>query len=265
MVKLDEIINIVKEAGNILKKEYDSNIEEMQIKVKAGNRDLATKYDIEVQMYLINELEKIYPWVYIIGEEDTKDNGKIDESKLKDEFFLIDPIDGTTNLIHNFRHSSISVAYAKNGEVCIGIVLNPYTNELFYAEKYKGAFLNGKQIHVSDLSLKDSLVVFGTSPSTNNLTDRTFSLLRTIFDNAQDIRRTGSAALDLCYIASGRCDFFFELTLFPWDYAAGQLIITEAGGIVSDFNGNKLPYDKKSNVVAGNPVSYKEGIRLLNN
>lgn len=263
-VNVEDVIKVVKDAALILTKEYDSNESEMDITIKASNRDVATKYDLEVQRKLIEELGKIYPYISVIGEEDTKDSGVVDESKSLEEFFLIDPVDGTTNLVHDFRHSSISVAYVKGGEIQIGVVMNPYNNEVFHAVKGKGAYLNNKRVQVSEHSLRDSLVLFGTSPSTNDTHDKTFDLLKEVFLNTKDIRRTGSAALDLCYIASGRADFFFELILHPWDYAAGIIIIKEAGGLISDFNGTDLPLDKASNVVAGNPLSYNDGIKLLN-
>ncbi|HPZ52783.1 MAG TPA: inositol monophosphatase family protein [Clostridia bacterium] len=262
-VNVEDVIKAVKNAAKILTRDLGANESDMDIEIKASNRDVVTKYDLEVQNSLIAELGSMYPDVLVIGEEDTKDSGQVGESKFAREFFLIDPVDGTTNFVHDFRHSSISVAYGKDGKILLGVVMNPYTNEIFHAVKGKGAYLNNKRIHVSGHGIKDSLVLFGTSPSTNDTHDRTFDILKHVFLNTKDIRRTGSAALDLGYIAAGRADFFFELILHPWDYAAGIILIQEAGGIISDFNGNDLPLVRPSSVVAGNPLSYKDGIKLL--
>jgi myo-inositol-1(or 4)-monophosphatase len=262
-VNVEDVIKAVRNAAEILVRDLDASESDMDIEIKASNRDVVTKYDLEVQNSLIHELGKLYPDVLVIGEEDTKDSGQVGESKFVHEFFLIDPVDGTTNFVHDFRHSSISVAYGKDGKILLGVVMNPYTNEIFHAVKGKGAYLNNKRIHVSGHGIKDSLVLFGTSPSTNDTHDRTFDILKHVFLNTKDIRRTGSAALDLGYIAAGRADFFFELILHPWDYAAGIILIQEAGGIISDFNGNDLPLVRPSSVVAGNPLSYKDGIKLL--
>lgn len=262
-VSVEEVIKAVKKAAEIVTRDLNATESDKDIEIKTSNRDVVTKYDLEIQNSLIRDFGNLYPDVLVIGEEDTKDSGKVGESKLVHEFFLIDPLDGTTNFVHDFRHSSISVAYGKDGEILLGVVMNPYTEDIFHAVKGQGAYLNNRRIHVSDHGIKDSLVLFGTSPSTSDTHDKTFNLLKHVFLNTKDIRRTGSAALDLGYIAAGRADFFFEVILHPWDYAAGIIIIKEAGGMISDFDGNDLPLDKPSSVVAGNPDSYKDGIKLL--
>ncbi len=262
-VELNKITEIVRNAGEYLLEDYEPDTSSMDISVKTSNRDLATKYDTDVQFYILSQLKFLYPHVNLIGEEDM--GYMVKPFNTNDEFFIIDPVDGTTNLVHNYRHSAISVAYVAKGEVLIGVIYDPYMDEMFYAEKNKGAYLNGKRIEVSSTVLKDSLCLFGTSPSTQNTSDKTFEMVKAIFNNAQDIRRSGSATLDMCYVACGRAGLFFELNLFPWDYAAGSLINNEAGGKVSDLNKNSLSFDKESSVLAGNMHAYDEGYKVLYN
>lgn len=263
MVRVEKIREIAKEAALIITNK-DLVFEKADIEVKTSKRDLATAYDLMVQEKIISLLAKEYPSIHVIGEEDTAKSDSVENTRRLEEFFLIDPIDGTTNFMHDFRHSSISIAYIKDGRQRLGLVMNPYNNEIFYATEGEGAYLNGKRIHVSDSSFSQSLVIFGTSPNYLDVPMNTFKILERVYERALDIRRTGSAALDLCYLAAGRADFFFELSLSPWDYAAGAFILKEAGGVATDFYGKSLPFDKPSSVVAGNPISYVEGIKVVN-
>ena len=149
----------------------------------------------------------------------------------KGSIWILDPVDGTTNLIHDFQHSTISLAYAKGGKILFGVVYDPFHEECFTAELGKGAFLNGKPIQVSKKEqLGDCLTAIGTSPGCREHADENFARMRRIYDQCQDIRRIGSAALELSYVACGRLDGFYEENLKIWDYAAGSLLVTEAGG-----------------------------------
>ena len=142
-------------------------------------------------------------------------------------------MDGTTNLIHDFQHSVISLAYQEAGEVQFGIVYNPFSRELFSGKKGSGAFLNDRRISVSNVrSLSQSLISIGTAPGCRKDADRAFARMRRIYDRCQDIRRVGTAALELAYVACGRLDGFYEGHLHIWDYGAGKLLVEEAGGIV---------------------------------
>ena len=167
-------------------------------------------------------------------------------------FFIVDPIDGTTNFIRDYHASSISVALVVDGAAEFGVVYNPYLDEMFTARRGYGAFCNGKRLHVSSEPIENALVVFGTSPYREDLSEKSFKLAYAYFKRAADVRRSGSAALDLCAVAAGRADLFFELSLSPWDYAAGALVVEEAGGVVSDPDGGKLVYDHPCSVVARN-------------
>lgn len=229
-----------------------------QIKTK-GACDYVTQVDIQVQKLIKEGLYQMYPQVQFMGEE--QDNTAIDP---KGDFWILDPVDGTTNLIHDFRHSTLSLAYAEEGTVELGIVYQPYTDEMFVAVKGKGAFLNGKPIHVSEAkTLSESLVTIGTSPYYHELADWNFAVFKKVFLSCQDIRRLGSAALDMAYVACGRVDAFFEAILQPWDFSAAKLLIEEAGGKVTDFAGKELPVGMPGAVLAGNGKINEELLRIL--
>lgn len=251
---LNKIIKTVKEAGKIV---LSAHNQESAVTAKEGKKNFVTKYDVAVQDFLFGELGKAFPEAEFVGEEG---ENNIESKALR---FIIDPIDGTTNFMQDYRCSCISVALCKENDVIAGIVYNPYNDELFSAEKGKGAYLNGKKIAVSDRPLSDGLALFGTSPYHPENTDETFALLRKVFDISRDIRRSGSAAYDICMIACGRCEVFFEKELQPWDIAAGTLILKEAGGVAYSFEGNDINFSTPNDVVFANPVAYKEFITLL--
>ena len=251
---LEKITEIVKEAGKIV---LSAHNQENTITVKEGKKNFVTKYDVAVQEFLFRELGKEFPDAQFIGEEGEND---ISTNGLR---FIIDPIDGTTNFMQDFRCSCISIGLCKGNDVIAGVVYNPYTDELFSAEKVKGAYLNGNKIKVSERPLSDGLALFGTSPYHPENTDETFSLLRKVFDFSRDIRRSGSAAYDICMIACGRCEVFFEKSLQPWDIAAGTLILKEAGGIALNYQGRDISFSTPNDVVFANPKAYKEFTTLL--
>ena len=251
---LKKITEIVKEAGKIV---LSAHNQENTITAKEGKKNFVTKYDVAVQEFLFRELGKDFPDAQFIGEEGEND---ISTNGLR---FIIDPIDGTTNFMQDYRCSCISIGLCKGNDVIAGVVYNPYTDELFSAEKGKGAYMNGNKIKVSERPLSDGLALFGTSPYHPENTDETFSLLRKVFDFSRDIRRSGSAAYDICMIACGRCEVFFEKSLQPWDIAAGTLILKEAGGIALNYQGRDISFSTPNDVVFANPKAYKEFITLL--
>ncbi len=251
---LNKIIEIVKEAGKII---LSAHNQESTVTAKEGKKNFVTKYDVAVQDFLFKELGKAFPEVEFVGEEG---ENNFASNALR---FIIDPIDGTTNFMQDYRCSCISVALCKENNIIMGIVYNPYTNELFSAEQGKGAYLNCEKIKVSERPLSDGLALFGTSPYHPENTDETFALLRKVFDFSRDIRRSGSAAYDICMVACGRCEVFFEKDLQPWDIAAGTLILKEAGGIASNYEGKEINFSSPNDVVFANPTAYKEFITLL--
>ncbi len=257
----EQLIALIREAGEIMK--GARNIER-GIEVKEGDANFVTEYDSAVQKFLFEKLAILYPDAAFVGEEDSAD----DIARLTSgRAFVIDPIDGTTNFIKHFGHSCISVALCENGETVLGIVYNPYTDEMYCAEAGSGAYLlcGGKRrtLRVSEQTLENGLSLIGTSPYYTDLHDRTFSVMRMLFEHSLDIRRCGSAALDLCMIADGRAEVYFEALLSPWDYAAGMLIVREAGGIVTQPDGAPMRLNRKCGVLAGNSAAYKAAKALL--
>ena len=216
-------MDIVLEAGNeLIERE---GIERISEKSKT---DYVTEVDIRVQKIIFEKLSQLDSSIQFLGEE--KDNQEID---MNGKIWILDPVDGTTNLIHDFQHSVISLAYAEAGEIQFGIVYNPFSHEFFRAGKGQGAFLNEEQIFVSKASsLSQSLISIGTAPGCREDADRAFARMRRIYDRCQDVRRIGSAALELAYVACGRLEGFYEGHLKLWDYAAGKLLVEEAGGTV---------------------------------
>ena len=178
--------------------------------------------------------------------------------------WIIDPLDGTTNYLHGFPQFSVSIGVARKGELEHGVVYDPLRQEIFTASRGQGAQLDGRRIRVSKrTTLQQSLIGTGL-PYRSNLKhiERYLGMLKAVMLESAGVRRPGSAALDLCYVAAGRVDAFFELGLSKWDIAAGALIIREAGGRISDFHGGD-GYLESGNVVAGNPKVYAALSKLL--
>lgn len=244
-INLHTVIELVKNTRQYFEdREMASHIEEK------GVADFVTETDMNVQTYLCSSLQKLYPDIQFMGEE--RDNSDIDFSGM---FWILDPVDGTTNLIHHYNHSAVSLALACAGELLAGIIYCPYTDELFSACKNEGAFLNGSPIHVSDVTcLKDSLISVGTTPYQHEHAERVFDTIKRVFLQCHDIRRTGSAAIDLANVACGRTEAYFEMNLKPWDFAAGLLLVEEAGGTVSTYTGTSVPLNRPANILASNGV-----------
>ena len=243
---VNEICALVKECGKVV---LGADREKMAIDIKSGVTDLVTEYDKKIQEQLQLGLKSILPEAKFIGEE-----GSSDELTDDGYAFVVDPIDGTTNFIKDYHMSAISVALLKGKEVVAGVVYNPYLDEIFSAIKGEGAFCNGEKISVSSQPMSKALVLFGTSPYDKELFPKTIEVLSGFFNQALDIRRSGSAALDLCTVACGRAELYFELQVSPWDFAAGKLLVEEAGGVVTTIDGKPLSFDGKTTILAKNSV-----------
>lgn len=241
---LEEIIKLAEDCGQIM---LNADRNEIGVKDKAGKANFVTAYDCKIQKIVQENLSKILPKAEFLGEED---DCKIDDKA--EYIFIVDPIDGTTNFIKDYHMSCISIGLVKNGKRFLGVVHNPYLQETFYAVAGEGAFLNGKPIHVSNEDMENSIVLFGSSPYNPELAKASFDKAYEFFTKCLDVRRSGSAALDLCAVAAGRAEIFFELILSPWDFAAGALIVEEAGGIVTSLEGNEMPCLEKSSIFASN-------------
>jgi myo-inositol-1(or 4)-monophosphatase len=247
---IQEIVRAVRSCAAIL---LEAEQIDASVMAKEGHANYVTAYDKQVQAVLRERLLAILPEAVFVGEEED-----VHRSVDHGYAFIVDPIDGTSNFIKQYRCSCISVGVARDGERVGGVVYNPYADELYEAEKGKGARRNGKPIHVSTDVLADSLVAFGTAPYYEELCDRSFALAREYCMKAVDVRRSGTAAMDLCQVACGRNGMFFELRLQPWDFAAGSLIVEEAGGVVVNEDGKTLDLSAPSSVFAMNAVIYEE-------
>ena len=226
---------------------------------KSGHRDVVTEYDRRVQALLIERLSEACPGARFFCEE----NDRHDELSAE-HLFIIDPIDGTMNFVRHMNHSCLSAAYWRGGVPEAAAVYNPYMDEMFTAVRGGGAFLNGRAIRADTAPLAETIVCCGTAPYDEALTDETFRLMKLAYRASLDIRRQGSAELDLCSVAAGRAGAYCELSLSLWDYAAGALLVEEAGGRCSRADGSPLPYDGgKSSVLAGGQRAWADFRRAM--
>lgn len=244
---LDRLIAVVRRAGDMIRDAHDI---EKDTHEKNGAADLVTKYDVAVQAFLQRELLALVPEADFLGEEGEH------ETLDKPWVFVVDPIDGTTNFVRHMHHSNIAVALVHEGCVAYGVVYNPFTEEMFAARRGGGAFLNGHPIHVSDRDMSHAITLCGSTIYDRRFTDRSFSLMRRLYDLGLDFRRFGSAELDVCYVACGRAEVFFECRLSPWDYAAGSLILTEAGGKITRLDGSPIDPYRGGSVWATNGICH---------
>ena len=257
------IPGIMRRAAELMLSAHDV---EGAVTVKPGDANFVTTYDVAVEEFLFRALGERLPEAVIIGEEAEENHTELLRTRLA---LLIDPIDGTTNFIHNYRYSSISVGVCDRGTMIWGGVLNPYSGLLYHAERGCGTFVqspDGREtpIHVSDRPLSSALAGFGTSPYyRDELGEKTFRAVYSFFRAARDVRRSGSAALDLAMIAAGSLDVFLEYRLSPWDIAAGSLLVTEAGGIITQTDGAPLTFEHPCSVLAGNPGCHAEAMGMV--
>ncbi len=253
---LKEAVTAVREAGLL----FGDRERAAHIKRKQA-RDFVTEVDTGVQELLRRRLSDILPEAKFMGEE--QDNSELDTTGL---VWILDPVDGTTNFIHRLRHSAISLALIDNGSPVMGIIFNPDTDELYTALAGRGAYLNGRAVHVSrSEDLGECLIDVGTNPAIREQAGRNFEVMRAVYDRCVDIRRMGAASLDFCSVADGRTDAYTECRLNPWDYAAGLIIVREAGGVVTDLRGDEPCIFKASDVIASCPGVHRELLELLHN
>lgn len=229
--------------------------EPFQVEYKTSASDLVTAVDKEVEKHVIEMILKRFPDHGILGEESTFEG---DYSRF-DTLWVIDPIDGTTNFVHQHINFSVSIAVYHKGEGMIGVVYDPSRDELFYAVKGQGAYLNDKPLHLErTVSLEEALLC--TSVFWNKRAEQMGIdlIVKKLAGKVRGMRLLGSAALELAYVAAGRLDGYVSLSLNAWDFGAGRLIVEEAGGRVTTMMGSPLPFDQKSSVMACNPTFYEE-------
>ena len=233
-------------------------LENLQVSSK-GPGDFVSSADKRTEKTIIEELQKAHPEYGIITEE----TGIINKSNIKNRW-IIDPIDGTMNFLNGIPQFAISIAYEENNEIICGVIFNPITNEMFCAEKGNGAYLNNTRIRVSNKKkLKDALLVTGGPNGASKIKNKIYSEYINVSNNVSNVRKFGSAALDMAYVACGRFDGYWQRELNYWDIAAGVIILREAGGFI-DFFEDDISYPLKKNVLASNSNIHQELKELIN-
>lgn len=250
---LDLAVSVAKEAGHIQKTRLGG---ELQVQYK-GEINLVTIVDKECETLIASQIQGAFPDHDFLAEEGS---GRRTHSDYK---WIVDPLDGTTNYAHGYPLYCVSIALEHKGEIVLGVVYDPNRDELFTAEKGQGSFLNGQKLQVSSVpKLEQSLLATGFAYNVRKTSDNNLDHFKNMLMNAQAVRRDGVAAIDLCYVAAGRFDGFWELNLFPWDVAAGGLILIEAGGKLTRFDGKPFSiYDKE--ILSSNGVIHDEMVKVL--
>jgi myo-inositol-1(or 4)-monophosphatase len=224
-----------------------------------GPNDFVSEVDQAAEQAIIDILLQAYPGHGILAEE----SGRAHGAKNSEFVWIIDPLDGTTNFLHGFPVYAVSIALAHRGQVQQGVVYDPTRNDLFYASRGRGAFLNDRRLRVSKRTrMNDALIGTGFPFRKGDNFKRYVKMFEEVMQNCAGLRRPGAAALDLCYVAAGYYDGFFETGLNPWDIAAGSLMITEAGGLIGNFTG-EADYLHQREVVAGTPKVYGQMVQML--
>ncbi len=249
---MNEVIELIKNAARLM-----TGCDRAAVSAK-GRSNFVTDVDVSVQEFMRKGLKNLYPDYGFFSEEQEN------HPDFGTPLWILDPIDGTANFITHYPMSGLSLALWKDGAVQFGAVYNPFTDELFTAERGKGAFLNGTPIQAdTQVAFADALIDLGTMPYYKDWAPTIGALAREIILQAGDLRRCGSAALAICYAAAGRTGAMMEGILQPWDYAAGSLIAMEAGAIVSNWKGEKLEPKASSSVLVAAPQIYKDVLDLI--
>lgn len=237
---MNAIKEIVREAGKLMRTDG------IEIQQKGNDSNLVTSADINVQKFLKEKLTELLPESAFVGEEG-------DEAAADNEYtWVVDPIDGTSNFIRDIGMSAVSVGLLKNKEPYIGVIYQPYRDEMFSAEIGKGAYLNDKQIRVSERDFKHSHLCSAMSLYDKNYAKPCFRIIERVYSESDDLRRLGSAATELAYLAAGRVELYFEIRLFPWDVAAAIPIIKEAGGYYEILFEKNMPLNRPMALMAAN-------------
>ncbi len=247
---LETAVFAARSAGQIISDNL-GRLSKDDVSLKAVS-DFVTRVDKESEACIVRIIRERHPDHHILAEEAVK------ETACDGYRWIIDPLDGTTNFIHQYPVFCVSIGLELKGKVIAGVIFDPLRNDLFCAEKGRGAFLNEQPITVSTISAcPDSLITTGFPFRRIEFIDPYLKLFKNVLLKVSDLRRAGSAAIDLAYLAAGRCEGFFEIGLSAWDIAAGSLIIEEAGGVISDFGGGD-EYLSTGNIIAGNRAIHAE-------
>ena len=254
---LNIAIRAARRGGEVIARAVDYR-SDLQVATK-GRNDFVSEVDRRAELEIIDVLHKAYPDHAILAEE----SGAQASTGGSEYEWVIDPLDGTTNFLHGFPQFAVSIALRHKGRLDQAVVYDPLSQDLYTAGRGDGAQLNGRRIRVSGRrGLEGALIGTGFPFKQPEHLDAYLETFKAVFPGTAGIRRAGAASLDLAYVASGQLDGFWEIGLNPWDMAAGILLIQEAGGLVSDFNGGN-DYMKSGNVVAGNPRLFKELLQAI--
>lgn len=249
---------VVRKAGEKLR---NAKLSKETIHKKEGLANFCTDFDTEIQRFLIRELSAILPGAVFFGEEDTEGNQGAGASG--EYTFYIDPIDGTTNFMFDYHFSCISVGLAHHGKMEAGCVYDPYMDEMYMGIRGKGSTLNGQRLQMENISVTEGIATFGCARYNEDKIDILFQTVQELYMRSLCIRSGGSAALDLCRIASGRNAVYLEMKLNPYDFAAASLIIEEAGGMVGQIDGTSITLDQPCSMLAGTKKAVEETRELL--
>jgi myo-inositol-1(or 4)-monophosphatase len=253
---INVMIQAARKAGRALARDF-GEVENLQVSLK-GPGDFVSAADLRSEKILIEELGRARPGYAILTEETGAIPGPDTTHR-----WIVDPLDGTTNFLHGFPLFGISIALEREGQLVAGLIYNPVLDELYTAERGKGAFLNDRRIRVAARSsLSQALVTIGIPHSGRGAHALTLREVENVMGKVAGLRRTGSAALDLAFVAAGRCDAFWEHGLAPWDLAAGILMVREAGGFVTDIAGGDAMFET-GDVLAGNETIHRELLNAL--
>ncbi len=243
-IDFEKIIEVVKSTKSIV---LDNELRK-HIAMK-GDADFVTEVDLRISSYLEEKLAVLTPEIGFMSEEE--------ESEIVPTRWILDPIDGTTNLVYGYNMCSVSLALCVDEVIQFGVVYNPFNDDVFTGYRGKGAFFNGEKMPpVPDRDLGDCLIEFGAGSTRKQYADISFAVGKQIFKNCLDLRRICSSALSICFCAAGRINGYFEKEIKPWDYAAAGLILEECGGVAADWNGNEIRYTGPSSYVCGSKKAF---------
>lgn len=242
-VSTQEIEHIVREASKIIKEN------KFEVSYKTGVEDIVTSSDLAIQQYLKHHLAKLIPDSGFLCEEDN-----IHDNNGKEYVWIIDPIDGTMNYSRGVPEYCISAALMHKGDITMGVVYNPAKDQMFSAVKRNGAYLNGKPIHVSNRTYQEGILCTAMSLYKKKFAGTCSDIIYDAYIRCNDIRRIGSCALELCYIAMGFYELYFEYRVMPWDYAAAYLILKEAGGVLTGIGGEQLTHKLPALLIGANNI-----------
>ncbi len=254
---LNVAVKAARRAGSLINR-ASNDLDKLNVERKAHN-DFVSEVDRAAEAIIISTIRESYPQHSILAEE----SGESKPSTESEYLWIIDPLDGTTNFLHGFPQYCVSIALSVKGVVSQGVIFDPVRNDLFTASRGGGAFLNERRIRVSKVvNLKDGLIGTGFPYKEFDKFDKYIAMFKEVTQKSAAVRRPGAAALDLAYVACGRYDGFWEMGLAPWDMAAGGLMVLEAGGLITNFDGDG-DYVFAGNVVAGTPKVFPSLLQII--